>query len=143
MFGKQSMQVVSLKDLTEFVQGVLPAVQQPVQPQYIPQPQQPSSNTTTVTIYIQELHIHQPGSGQVERQMLLGQQRMSELPAPRQAESYTLSNCGLNVVEPPALLRCAQCGHEITRSQEVSYRGVCYHPSCYSVMVEEMKTFRM
>jgi hypothetical protein len=143
MFGKQSMQVVSLKDLTEFVQGVLPVVQQPVQPQYMPQAQLPS-NTTTVTIYIQELHIHQPGSGQVERQMLPGQQRMAELPAPRQAESYTLSDYGFDAVGAhPALLRCAQCGHEIPRSQEVSYRGVCYHPSCYSVMVEEMKPFRM
>jgi hypothetical protein len=57
MFGKQSMQVVSLNDLTEFVKGVFPAALQPAQPQYMPQPQQPSG-TTTVTIYIQELHIH-------------------------------------------------------------------------------------
>lgn len=149
MFGKQAVQVIPLNDLAEFVKGVMPAMQQPVQPQYMPQPQQPS-NTTTVTIYIQELHIHQPGS-QAETRMLPGQRmhelaapRQAQLPAPHQAESYTLSDYGLDAVAArPALLRCAQCGHEIPRSQEVSYRGANYHPSCYQVMVEELKPFRM
>ena len=50
MFGRQATQVVSLKDLAEFLQTVMPPQQQP----------QPASNT--ITIYIGELHIHQAPS---------------------------------------------------------------------------------
>jgi hypothetical protein len=136
MFGKQSMQVVSLNDLTEFVKGVFPAALQPAQPQYMPQPQQPSG-TTTVTIYIQELHIHQEGS-QDEARLLPGR-RMAELSAPSQAASYTLPEYAIdqNVEARPPALRCTHCGNGIPNCQEVRYRGMYFHQRCYQMATEE------
>ena len=124
MFGRSKTQVVQLSDLGNFMKDIMSQQHNP---------------GTTITIYINELHIHQ-AAGQPTFPALEMVQRRAELPAPASYPAYAQPgyNAAYDPFESVPAQSCAYCGQGVYQGK--SYQGRTYHHECLSMLLERSRS---
>lgn len=107
MFGRKQQVIVELRELTELIDRAMARASS-------------SPHTTTVTINIQEMHIHQAGSGYQAPQ--IEQPMRTALPAP--STIVLPDNYRVGPTDCPA------CGRILQPGEGNYYHGRYYHDEC-------------